>query len=93
MTFQFISERDVLIRKRCRCFGCLLWYEPGTRIRVLVQKIDRDFVETRLCPTCLAILNGSPGDYDEYCGGDIRDDPDWEPTRVKHGYPTGDEDE
>jgi hypothetical protein len=91
MSFVFLGERDVLIRKRCRCAGCLLWYGPGTRIRKIVQKIYGEFAVTCLCPTCVAVIKESPDCYDEYGDGEVRDDPDWEAIRVGHGYPMGDD--
>ncbi len=79
----------VKTRKEHRCDGCLYRYAKGVEMRVSVHADGRELLWSRICPTCMAVLDAAPPDAweDGFGLGDVLDDPDWEATRLKIGGP------
>lgn len=87
-----LSDKEVVLRKQARCFGCCRTFQSGQRMRKIVTRNDDGCLDrTAWCKACDTYWSKYMDYGDEIMQGDLKyEDPEgWEEVRqaVEETFP------
>ena len=62
-----LSDKIVITRKKHKCSACGRVFEPGTKMRTIVNTYE-EFCVWRECPTCMVLLDEYSLFFEDYDG-------------------------